>query len=351
VTNNSDRPTRSLSASVFSASLLRSSGGILLVTILLFLLSWFVQPESLGSAALSGMIPFASILAIVALGQTLVIQQGGIDLSVPGIVSLSGVIVSYYSSNEPGMSGSTLGSAVFYAIAAALIAGLVNGLLVAYARVAPIVATLGMNAVLYGFDVGVSGGTPVQVPESLSQFVDYKIFGVSTLAYIAVGVTIVLTFLVKKTVFGRRFEAVGANPRAARAAGVLASRYQLAAYAGASVLYCMAGIFLGGLMHLPSAFQGDSYLMPSIAAVVLGGTSLFGGVGNLTASAIAALFLTQLQQLVLTTDAGVGVQFLFQGGAIVVGVGIYSIKWKNLVGLLARFGEGMTPQAAGGAHS
>ena len=182
MTNNSDRPTRPLSASVFSVSLLRSSGGILLVTILLFLLSWFVQPESLGSAALSGMIPFASILAIVALGQTLVIQQGGIDLSVPGIVSLSGVIVSYYSSNEPGMSGSTLGSAVFYAIAAALIAGLVNGLLVAYARVAPIVATLGMNAVLYGFDVGVSGGTPVQVPESLSQFVDYKIFGVSTLA-------------------------------------------------------------------------------------------------------------------------------------------------------------------------
>jgi len=85
--------------------------------------------------------------------------------------------------------------------------------------------------------------------------------------------------------------------------------------------------------------------------VVLGGTSLFGGVGNLTASAIAALFLTQLQQLVLTTDAGVGVQFLFQGGAIIVGVGIYSIKWKDLVGLFARFGGGLTPQVAGGSHS
>ena len=114
------------------------------------------------------------------------------------------------------------------------------------------------------------------------------------------------------------------------------------------MLYCMAGIFLGGLMHLPSAFQGDSYLMPSIAAVVLGGTSLFGGVGNLTASAIAALFLTQLQQLVLTTDAGVGVQFLFQGSAIVIGVGIYSIKWKSLMGLLTRHSGGLTPQAAGG---
>jgi len=345
VTDSSNRPARAFPTSLFRVPLLRSSGGILLVTVLLFVLSWFVQPESLGGSALSGMIPFASILAIVALGQTLVIQQGGIDLSVPGIVSLSGVIVSYYSSNEPGMGGAALGSAIFYAFAAALIAGLINGLLVAYARVAPIVATLGMNAVLYGFDVNVSGGTPVQVPESLSQFVDYKIAGISTLAYIAVAVTLVLGFLVKQTVFGRRFEAVGANPRAARAAGVLASRYQLAAYAGASLLYCMGGIFLGGLMHLPSAFQGDSYLMPSIAAVVLGGTSLFGGAGNLAASAIAAVFLTQLQQLVLTTDAGVGVQFLFQGSAIVIGVGIYSINWKNLTALLAGFGRNrLAPQ-------
>ena len=270
----------------------------------------------------------------------------------PGVVSLSGVIVSYYSSTEPGMGGSTLGLAILYAFAVALVAGLVNGLLVAHARVAPIVATLGMNAVLYGVDVNVSGGTPVQVPESLSQFVDYKIFGVTSLAYIAVGGACLLTFIVKKTVFGRRFEAVGANARAARAAGVVPSRYQLAAYAGASLLYCMGGIFLAGLMHLPSAFQGDSYLMPSIAAVVLGGTSLFGGAGNLAATLIAAVFLTQLQQLVLTTDASVGVQFLFQGGAIVIGVGVYSLKLNRLTGLLRNFGgRGMALAGAGGSSS
>jgi ribose transport system permease protein len=324
----------------------RSSRGIALATALLFLLGWLVQPESFGSGALSGMIPFASILAIVALGQTLVIQQGGIDLSVAGVVSLSGVIVSYYSSNQPGMGGSALGQAIVYAIVAALVAGLINGLLVSKARVAPIVATIGMNAVLYGVDVSISGGTPVQVPESLSHFVDYTIFGVTSLAYIAIGVTIIVSFLVKKTVFGRRFEAVGANARAARAAGVVASRYQLAAYAGAAVLYCLGGIFLAGMMALPSAFQGDSYLMPSIAAVVLGGTSLFGGAGNLAATVIAALFLTQLQQLVLTTDASVGVQFLFQGGAIVIGVAVYSLKLNRLTGLLRIFGE-RGPMASG----
>jgi ribose transport system permease protein len=335
---------------------LRSSRGIIGATILLFVISALVQPESLSSSALAGMIPFASVLALVALGQTLVIQQGGIDLSVPGVVSLSGVIVSYYSSNspgmEPGMGGSSLGIAIVYAVVIAFVAGLVNGLLVARARVAPIVATIGMNAVLYGIDVNVSGGTPVQVPDSLASFVDDRIFGVTTLFYIAIGMTIVVTFLIKKTVFGRTFEAVGANARAARAAGVVASRYQLAAYAGATVLYALGGIFLGGLMHLPSAFQGDGYLMPSIAAVVLGGTSLFGGAGNLTATLIAAFFLIQLQQLVLTTDAGVGVQFLFQGGAIIVGVAVYSLKLNRLTELLRTLGgRGMAPRGAGGSSA
>ncbi len=331
---------------------LRSSGGILLATVLLFLLSWLVQPESLGSGALSGMIPFAAILALVALGQTLVIQQGGIDLSVPGVVSLSGVIVSYYSSSEPGMGGSRLGIAIAYVFAAALAAGLVNGLLVSRARVAPIVATIGMNALLYGVNIKISGGTPVSVPESLSHFANSTIFGVTTLAYVAVGVACLVTVIVKKTVFGRRFEAVGASARAARAAGVVSGRYQLVAYAGASVLYASGGILLAGLMTLPSAFQGDTYLMASIAAVVIGGTSLAGGTGNLAASVIAAVFLTQLQQLVLTTGLSVGVQYLFQGGAIIVGVGVYSLKLNRLTELLRKLGaREVAPAGASGLSS
>ncbi len=330
----------------------RASRGIVLATVLLFACGWMVQPGSVSPAALSGMFPFAAILAFVALGQTLVIQQGGIDLSVAGTVSLSGVIVSYYSSSQPGMGGSGLPAAIAYAVGAALLAGLINGLLVSRARVAPIVVTLGMNSVLYGVDVSISGGTPVQVPASLSHFVDYKILGVTSLVYIAIGMTVLVSFIIKKTVFGRRFEAVGANARAARAAGVVADRYQIAAYAGAAVLYSMAGICLAGLMQLPSAFQGDSYLMPSIASVVLGGTSLFGGTGNLAATVIAALFLTQLQQLVLTTGSSVGVQFLFQGGAIIVGVGVYSVRWARLRDMLHRLrARSLVPGGASGLRS
>lgn len=329
---------------------LRSSYGISIATVLLFACTLAVQPHALSPSALNGMFPFAAILVLVALGQTLVVQQGGIDLSVPGMVSLSGVIVSYYSSSEPGMGDSGMWVAIVYTVCAGLLAGSINWLFVSRARVAPIVATLGMNSLLYGIDVDISGGTPVQVPAALSNFVSSSFLGVPTLVYIAVGTTALVTFLVKKTVFGRRFEAVGANGGAARAAGIVASDYQLAAYAGAALLYSLAGIFLAGLMQLPSAFQGNSYLMPSIAAVVLGGTSLFGGRGNLVAAAIAALFLTQLQQLVLTTGSSVGVQYLFQGGAIIVGVWVYSVKWHRLRRLFRRLAKRSLAPAGADGH-
>jgi ribose transport system permease protein len=315
---------------------LRSTGGILLATILLFVVGGLIAPQSLDSAALSGMFPFAAVLAIVALGQTLVIQQGGIDLSVPGAISLSGVMVSYFGNGSvPG--DATLGLALILAFLAAAASGLTNGLLVSRVRVAPIVATIGMNALLYGFVLKISGGTPVAVPASLAGFANGKLFGLSNLVYLAFFVAAAAVIVVKKTAFGRTFEAVGANARAARAAGVVANRYTLLAYATASCLYCLGGVLLAGLMTLPSPFQGDTYLMPSIASVVIGGTSLFGGVGNLAASAIAALFLTQLQQLVLTTGSSIGVQYLFQGAVIVVGVGIYSVNWRTIAAFFTIF--------------
>ena len=324
-------------------SWLGSSGGILAATVLLFAVGGLIEPQSVSSGALSGMIPFAAVLVIVALGQTLVVQQGGIDLSVPGMVSIAGVTISYFAHGEGGPMSSTLGRAFAVSFAVAIGAGLINGLLVSRAKVAPIVATIGMNALLYGLNVKISGGTPVAVSDSLSDFANGRLLGISTLAYVAVAVTIAVIVVVKRTSFGRTFEAVGANARAARAAGVVARRYQLAAYTAATCLYCLAGILLAGLMKLPSAFQGDTYLMPSIAAVVIGGTSLFGGSGNLAASAVAALFLTQLQQLVLTTGSSVGVQFLFQGAAIIVGVGVYSVNWKALGAGIQTFGGRASP--------
>ena len=89
----------------------------------------------------------------------------------------------------------------------------------------------------------------------------------------------VVTFVLKKTVVGRRFEAIGANPLAARAVGLHVRRHQMMAYVYAQLLYCIAGVLLAGITNQPTAFQGDSLLLPSVAVVVLGGTSLIGGRG------------------------------------------------------------------------
>jgi ribose transport system permease protein len=295
-------------------------------TLLLFLLSWGVQPNSVSETSLRGMLPFAAILAIVAAGQTLVIQQGGIDLSVPGMVSITVIILTHIPKGDNGR----LWIALAIAFGVALATGLVNGITVSRIGITPIVTTLGTNAMLFGGVMAISGGSPRDTTKILHSFTRGSTLGVPRTAIIAIAVIAVVGFVIKRTIVGRRFEAVGANAVAARAAGLEVWRYQIAAYVGASLLYCAGAILLAGVIKTPSAFQGNSYLLPSVAAVVLGGTSLLGGAGSVVASAGGALFLTQLQQLVLTTGVRTAVQYLIQAAAIAAGVAIYSVHGDRI---------------------
>ena len=299
---------------------------IVAATALLFLVSWIVEPQSVRHSSLLGMLPFAAILAIVAVGQTLVVQQGGIDLSVPGMISLTVVIMTRYPNGDSGK----LLPAVLLAFAAAIAAGLVTGFLVSRVGITAIVTTLGMNALLYGGVIQISGGTPRTTTDALHSFASGRVLGVPATVPIAIAITAIVGLVVKRTVAGRRFEGVGASNSGARAAGLTVPRYQLGAYVGATVLYCAGGVLLAGIVSTPSAFQGDSYLLPSVAAVVLGGTSLLGGRGSVAASAVAALFLTQLDQLLLTSGVSNAAQNLVEAGALVVGLAIYSVPWRRV---------------------
>jgi ribose transport system permease protein len=299
---------------------------IVAATALLFLVSWIVEPQSVRHSSLLGMLPFAAILAIVAVGQTLVVQQGGIDLSVPGMVSLTVVIMTRYPNGDSGK----LLPAVLLAFAAAIAAGLITGFLVSRVGITAIVTTLGMNALLYGGVIQISGGTPRTTTDALHSFASGRVLGVPATVPIAIAITAIVAFVVKRTVAGRRFEGVGASNTGARAAGLTVARYQLGAYVGATVLYCAGGVLLAGIVSTPSAFQGDSYLLPSVAAVVLGGTSLLGGRGSVAASAVAALFLTQLDQLLLTSGVSNAAQNLVEAGALVIGLAIYTVPWRRV---------------------
>ena len=155
------------------------------------------------------MLPFAAVLAIVALGQTLVIQQGGFDLSVPGSISIVVVICTHH----PAGDNAKLVPALVMALGVAIAAGLINGVLIKRLRLNPIVATLGTNALLYAGVLGISAGSPRRTTSLLASVAGGQTLGIPNalfFAFIAVAVT---TVAVKSTVVGRRFEAVGANPR------------------------------------------------------------------------------------------------------------------------------------------
>ena len=266
--------------------------------------------------------PFAAILAIVGLGQMLVVQQGGFDLSAPGGVSLAVVLSTHY----PEGDNSQLLPAVLIALLCATVAGAVNGVMVGWLRLNAIVATIGMNALIYGGVFAVSGGIPRSTTSLLAAIAGGDLLGISHTVYFALAVLAILALVMKKTVAGRRFEAIGANPLAARAIGLHVRRHQMLAYVFAQLLYCIAGVLLAGITSQPTAFQGDSLLLPSVAVVVLGGTSLIGGRGFPVSTVISAFFLTQLSQFALALGVPYSAQTIVQALALGFGIAVYSLR-------------------------
>lgn len=290
----------------------RSAVGV----VALFALSPLLASGSVGRTALLSMLPFAALITVAAVGQTLVIQQRGLDLSVPGAISLSALLTSKYG------AASSLGlwGGIALAVAVPAVVGLCAGAIIASLRLPPLVVTIASNAVMVGLVNQISGGFGSQSPPALSSFALDRWFGIPVPAVLAVGFVLLAQAALKWTVAGRRFELVGENPRAANFVGIPARSHEAAAYLLCGACSGMAGVLLTGVLRTPTLTAGDSYLLPSIAAVVLGGTSLAGGRGSLTGSALGALLLAQLNQLVQTFTQNPAAQNLTQ--ALIIGIGI-----------------------------
>lgn len=276
------------------ASLLSGSWvGIVAATLLLFLLSPLIAPGSLGSAPLLSMLPFAAILAMAAAGQTLVVQQRGLDLSVPGMLALAAALCTCLVQYHDWPTW----LAIVVALIAPGLVGLLNGVLVAVTGVMPLVVTLGMNAALLGTVLKISNGSPATAPHSLSQFAVDRTIGVPNTLIIAVVMLAAGGLIAKRSVIGHRLTYIGVSVPTASALGVRVRLYQVLSYGFAGIAYGVAGVLLAGYTQTPGLFIGDSYLLPTVAAVVLGGTAMTGGIASMVASGVGALFLTQLGQL------------------------------------------------------
>src|SRR5579862_7031569 len=191
----------------FHVPLTREFATVVISTIALVVVCRLVAPSSVTYGSLAGSLPFATIIAIVGLGQLLVVQQGGFDLSLAGGVSLAVVVSTHYPQGDNAL----LLTAVLMAIACAILAGLTNGILVSLFRLNAIVATIGVNALLYGAVFAVSGGVPKTTTTLLAAIAGGRAFWLPNTVYFALAAMLAVSFVLKRSVAGRRFEAIGAN--------------------------------------------------------------------------------------------------------------------------------------------
>jgi ribose transport system permease protein len=245
----------------------------------------------------------ASYLGIIAGGQTLVILTGGIDLSIAWNLNLAAIFLTQLSETMP------VGAAALIALGSACLVGTINGLGVAYLRIPSLVMTLGMNAVLAGVTLVYTNGSPQgDAPQFTRDLAVGRIGGMIPWALIFWAIfSAALIFLLRRTVYGKRLYAIGNNPKAAYLSGVPVRRVLVLTYALCGLCAGLGAFMLTGYSQQSYLGMGDLYVLPAIAAVVIGGTSILGGSGGYAgtiAGAITVVLLQNVLQIVGINPAG-----------------------------------------------
>lgn len=291
--------------------------------ILLLVVGGLAAPVTVQPAAIAGLLPFAGILAVAAVGQHLVVQQRGLDISVAGIFSLAAVLVSALQSGSGSLAEA--GSLVLLAMAVGAAVGTVNGLTVTRLGVPPLVVTIAVNSVLFGLVIQVSGGTPQAVAPAIGDFSLGRTLGIPNPFVVALVLVLLVAFVLTRTTLGRRFLTSGLNPVTGAALGFRVELFQVGAYVAAGLLFAVAGVLFAGLSNVPSLMSGNDYMLATVAAFVVGGNSISGERGSVLATGIGAFFLTYLGQLVVSLGFDTSMQYLIQAAIVLLGVSLPSI--------------------------
>lgn len=298
-----------------------AQGAIWVVLLVLIVVSALVSPAFLTPRFLSTLLKQAAALGIVAVGQTLAILTGGIDLSVASVMALMAVLAANLMAGQDGrvLPVAALGLAVAAGI------GMANGLMVTKLRIPAFIATLGMVLMVQGARFVYTGGVPRgSIPPSI-RFLGGGMLGPIPVAMIMWAVIVLIFVIVtRRTTFGRRLYAVGGNPRAAHLSGVNVNGVIVAAYTLCSMLAGLAGLVLAGYSGFVDNWIGRGYDLDSIAAAVVGGTLFEGGRGGVLGTVAGVLIITILYNLVLLLALDEEMRRIVKGVAIILAVALYA---------------------------
>lgn len=258
-------------------------------------------------------------LAIVALGQTIVILLAGIDLSVGSVVSMTTVILAAYS----GTSGATALRGVALSLAVGLLVGAVNGLGIVKLRVPPLIMTLGTMVIVKGIALQLLPSPGGSVPYGLASLLNSSWGWVSTAGMLILFLYLVFSVLLGGTRFGRYVYASGENLEAARRSGVEVDRVTIAGYALSGLLAAAGGVLLAARIYSGDPVIGDSLSLDSVAAVVVGGTSLFGGVGGVIGTLAGSIILGICNNVLNMLGVFSFYQYIIKGIILMVALFLY----------------------------
>lgn len=295
--------------------------GVWAALAILGLVSWALEPTLFSGSNVTLLLRQASILGLLAIGQTVVMLTGGIDLSVGSVVA----VVNWVSTSLLAGSDSRNVPVLALCLSIGATVGLINGIGVAKLRVPPLVMTLGMlfavQAAGFMYTGGITRGSASDFLITLGQG---SLGPVPVAFLIFLFVAAALYLLLTRTLYGRRVYAIGVNPRAARMTGISVDRVLICSYILCGLTAAVGGLLLSGYIEIGDNSAGRGLELEAIAAVVIGGTTLAGGRGSVVGTVGGVLLLGVLFNLLIVLDIAQSGRLMLQGAVIVVAAAIYS---------------------------
>lgn len=293
---------------------LGQTGVVWLLLVLAVPASRLVSSQFPSTGQVRDILVLGSFLAIVAFGQGLVVLSGGLDLSLSAIITTSGVLVAAHVQN-----GGSFATGALLALLVSTVIGAASGIGVAYLRIPPFVMTVAVGSVVSGGLLGLNRSNPSRpAPDQLQNFFGGSSLGVSNIIWFFVVFVVLATIVQQRTTFGRRVYLVGNGELVARMSGVPVRAVTASVYAVAGACYGIAGMMLVGYSSGANLTLGSDYLLPSIAAVVVGGTAISGGRGNYLGVVGGSLLLTTVAIDISATSLDQGWKNVLYGAIVLI---------------------------------
>ena len=290
---------------------------LLLVLLVIVVIGYFVSPVFISARNAGNVINFSSIVALLAVGQFYVILTGGIDLSVGSILAFATVVSALLL--RSGMSA--VPASVLTLLACGAV-GVGNGCLVVLMRIPPFIATLAMMSMIEGLSYIIQSSSLIEIDNDtfITIFSDGHVLGISDPVLIFVAVTVIGSFCSRYTTFGRRLYAIGGNREAARLSGLPVGRDLLVTYTLSGLLAGLAGLLAAAELTQGSSLIGRGDELNAIAAVVVGGASLFGGKGDPLSAVIGVFVLATIVNIMNLVGISSEPQLVIKGAVIIIAV-------------------------------